>query len=221
MIGLALPAGSGLRRVLCIGAHCDDIEIGCGGALLQLQKSGAPLRIDWVVLTGEGRRREEAIAAMQLLVDPACRGELLFGGFPDSKLPAAYGEVKDFFGPLRARFQPDLVFCHERDDAHQDHRICNEMAWGAFRDQMILEYEIPKWDGGLGTPGLYVPLDATVLERKIEVLMGTYGSQRSKDWFTPETFRSLARLRGIECRAPAGFAEGFHVRKLVLPLDGS
>jgi LmbE family N-acetylglucosaminyl deacetylase len=218
MIGLGLPASSQPRRVLCIGAHCDDIEIGCSGALLQLQKAGAPLRIDWVVLTGEGQRREETTAAMQLLVQPAFRGELLFGGFPDSKLPAAYGAVKDFFGTLRARFEPEMVFCHERDDAHQDHRITNEMAWGAFRDQLVLEYEIPKWDGGLGTPNAYVPLDAAVLERKIEVLMATYGSQRSKDWFTPDTFRSLARLRGIECRAPAGFAEGFHARKLVLPL---
>lgn len=221
VIGLALPAGFEPRRVLCIGAHCDDIEIGCGGALLQMQKAGGKLTIDWVLLTGDEARRAEASKAMQLLVAPEFRGELAFGGFPDSRLPAVYDGLKDYFGTLRARFRPDMVFCHERGDAHQDHRLVNEMTWGAFRDHLILEYEILKWDGGLGTPNFYVPLDAEVLERKVEVLMQAYGTQRSKDWFTPDSFRALSRLRGIECRAPSGHAEGFTARKLVMPLAAS
>jgi len=219
VIGITDPPGNEPHRVLCIGAHCDDIEIGCGGALLQLQKSGRKLHIDWVVLTGDEARRAETAAAMALLVDPGCRGELVFGGFPDSRLPTVYGELKDFFGPLRSRFRPHLVFCHERHDAHQDHRLVNEMVWGAFRNHLILEYEIVKWDGGLTTPNTYVPLDQDVLDRKVDVLMRTYGSQRSKDWFTPETLRAMTRIRGVESRAPSGHAEGFFARKIVLPLS--
>lgn len=219
MIGLALATG-GSRRVLCIGAHCDDIEIGCGGALLQLQKTTDTLRIDWVVLTGDADRNAETALAHELLIEPAHRGELVFGGFPDSRLPTTYGGLKDFFGKLRTRFQPDLIFCHEKNDAHQDHRLVNEMVWGAFRDHLILEYEIVKWDGGLTTPNTYVPLEREIVDRKLDVLMRAYGTQRSKDWFTPETFLAMTRIRGVECRAPSGHAEGFFVRKVVLPLHG-
>jgi LmbE family N-acetylglucosaminyl deacetylase len=219
MIGFTLSTDGEPRRVLCIGAHCDDIEIGCGGALLQLQKTGSNLVIDWVVLTGEEARRAETTAARDLLVEPRFRGELVFGGFPDSRLPTVYGELKDFFGPLRGRFKPNLVFCHEKGDAHQDHRLVNELVWGAFRNHLILEYEIVKWDGGLTTPNTYVPLDKDVVDRKVEVLMRTYGSQRSKDWFTPETLLAMTRIRGVECRAPSGYAEGFFARKIVLPLQ--
>jgi LmbE family N-acetylglucosaminyl deacetylase len=219
MIGLALPAGREPRRVLCIGAHCDDIEIGCAGALLQLQKADANLCIDWVVLTGEESRRGETVAARDLLIQPACRGELLFGGFPDSRLPTAYGELKEFFGTLRTRFRPDIIFCHDKNDAHQDHRLVNEMVWGGFRDHLILEYEIIKWDGDLGRPNVYVPLDQEAVQKKIDVLMQTYGSQRSKDWFTPDTFLAVMRVRGIECRAPSGHAEAFHGRKILMSLQ--
>ncbi len=218
VIGLALPAGQEPRRVLCIGAHCDDIEIGCAGALLQLQKAGGNLCIDWVVLAGEDNRRAETLAARDLLIQPQCRGELLFGGFPDSRLPTVYGALKEFFNPLGAHFRPDIVFCHDRDDAHQDHRLVSEMVWGAFRDQLILEYEIIKWDGDLGRPNLYVPLDRDVVQKKIDVLMSVYGSQRGKDWFTPDTFLSMMRIRGIECRAPNGHAEAFHGRKVLMSL---
>ncbi len=218
MIGLTLPSGGEPRRVLCIGAHCDDIEIGCAGALLQLQKSAGKLVIDWVVLTGEEKRRAEATAAMQLLVEPPYRGELLFGGLPDSRLPSVYGELKEFFVAVQKRFQPDIVFCHQRHDAHQDHRLVNEMVWGAFRNHLILEYEIVKWDGDFGAPNVYVPLDRDVLDRKVDVLMKTYGTQRSKDWFTPDTFLAVSRIRGVECRAPSGHAEAFIARKVILPM---
>lgn len=218
MIGLLLPDTHQPRHVLCIGAHCDDIEIGCAGALLQLQKTTNALTIHWVVLTGTESRRAETAAAMELLVGPAFRGELIFGGFPDSMLPTAYGDLKDFFGAMRTRFEPDVLFCHDRNDAHQDHRLVNEMVWGAFRNHLILEYEIVKWDGGLATPNAYVPLDKNTVDRKVDVLMRTYGSQRSKDWFTPETFKAMMRIRGVECRAPSGYAEGFIARKFVMPL---
>jgi LmbE family N-acetylglucosaminyl deacetylase len=183
-----------------------------------MQKAADKPTIDWVVLTGDAARQSETAAAMQLLVAPACRGELVFGAFPDSRLPAVYGEMKEFFATLQARFRPDIIFCHEQHDAHQDHRVVNEMVWGAFRDHLILEYEILKWDGGLAAPNVYVPLDTDVLDRKVEVLMQAYGSQRGKDWFTPDTFRALTRIRGVECRAPSGHAEGFTARKLALPL---
>jgi LmbE family N-acetylglucosaminyl deacetylase len=219
VIGLTLPMPTEgkPRRVLCIGAHCDDIEIGCGGALLQLQKAGGNSIIDWIVLTGEEARRAETTSAMELLIEPACRGELLFGGFPDSRLPTMYGELKDFFSALRTRLNiPDIVFCHTRDDAHQDHRLVNEMVWGAFRDHLVLEYEIVKWDGDLGKPNLYVPLDQDVVDRKLDVLMQVYASQRSKSWFTPDTFLAMSRLRGVECRSPSGHAEGFYARKVLV-----
>jgi LmbE family N-acetylglucosaminyl deacetylase len=218
VIGLSFPVAPGgtTRRILCIGAHCDDIEIGCGGTLLQLQKAGTRLVIDWVVLTGEESRRAETSQAMDSLVAPDCRGELIFGGFPDSRLPTAYDELKNFFSSLRSRPKPDVVLCHYREDAHQDHRLVNEMVWGAFRDHLILEYEIVKWDGDLGQPNTYVPLDPDVVERKLEILMRVYGSQRGKDWFTPDTFRALSRLRGVECRSPGGHAEAFHARKILI-----
>jgi LmbE family N-acetylglucosaminyl deacetylase len=218
MIGLTLPVDRKPLRIVCIGAHCDDIEIGCGGALLQLQKAAGNLTIDWVVLTGDDARRAESTAAMQMLVEPRFCGELIFGEFPDARLPAVYGELKNFFATLGARFKPDLIFCHERNDAHQDHRLVNEMTWGTFRDHLILEYEIVKWDGDLGTTNSYVPLDKDIVDRKVDVLMQTYGSQRSKDWFTPATFLALMRIRGVECRSPSGYAEAFVARKLVLPL---
>jgi LmbE family N-acetylglucosaminyl deacetylase len=218
MIGLTLTAGREPRRILCIGAHCDDIEIGCAGALLQLQTAAENLTIDWVVLTGEDARRAETTAAMRMLVEPQFCGELVFGGFPDARLPAVYGELKDFFATLGSRFKPDLIFCHERNDAHQDHRLVNEMTWGAFRDHLILEYEIVKWDGDLGTTNSYVPLDKDSVDRKVDVLMHTYGSQRSKDWFAAETFLALMRIRGVECRSPSGYAEAFTARKLIMPL---
>lgn len=218
MIGLSVPSSVDGRpfRILCIGAHCDDIEIGCGGTLLHMQASGQKPIIDWIVLTGEEARQTESRSAMELLVNPTCRGDLLFGGFPDSRLPTVYGAVKEFFSSLRGRPRPDMIFCHYRDDAHQDHRLVSEVVWGAYRDHLVLEYEIVKWDGDLGRPNAYVPLEREILDRKLEVLMGVYGSQRGKDWFTEDTFLAMSRLRGVECRSPSGHAEAFHVRKFVL-----
>jgi LmbE family N-acetylglucosaminyl deacetylase len=203
-------------RVLCIGAHCDDIEIGCGGTLLELQGRAVPPTIDWVVLSGTAERRAETRSAMQKLVRPASRGELLLADFPDGRFPAVYSPIKDFLESLKRRPGPDLIFCHERNDRHQDHRIVSEMVWNTFRDHLILEYEIPKWDGGLGVPNVYVPVSSRHAMRKADWLLASHRSQAGRGWFSHDTFMSLLRLRGVECRSPSGYAEAFHGRKIRL-----
>jgi LmbE family N-acetylglucosaminyl deacetylase len=205
----------GARRILCIGAHCDDIEIGCGGALLALQAARS-VRIDWVVLSGTAQRRAESAAAMRALVGPKARGELLCADFPDGRFPAHYAQIKQFFEQLKSRPHPDLILCHERDDRHQDHRAINEFVWSTFRDQVVLEYEIPKWDGGLGQPNAYVALTAAQARRKVTALLRAHRSQVRRDWFSAELFMALLRLRGMECRSPSGYAEGFYARKIRL-----
>jgi LmbE family N-acetylglucosaminyl deacetylase len=215
MRSLRIQKGRRRLRVLCVGAHCDDIEIGCAGTLLSLQQELPGSLFDWVVLSGSADRQVETRRAMNLLLKPAQRGGLWFGDFTDASLPGSYDRLKEFFSGLQ-KLDPDVIFCHERTDAHQDHRIVSEMVWGAFRDHVILEYEIPKWDGGLATPNVYVPLTTGQVRRKVAVLMKAFGSQRSRDWFSPSTFEGLLRLRGIECRAPSGYAEGFFGRKLTL-----
>jgi LmbE family N-acetylglucosaminyl deacetylase len=214
---LLSPTARGRKlRVLCVGAHCDDIEIGCAGTLLHLQQAFPGSTFDWAVLSGTAERQQETRRAMGSLLKPAHRGKLIFGQFRDARFPDSYGELKDFFGGLQKLPRPDIIFCHERTDAHQDHRVTSEVVWGAFRDHLILEYEIPKWDGGLTTPNVYVPLTAGQARRKVAALMRAFGSQRSRDWFTPQTFQALMRLRGVESRARSGYAEGFFGRKLLL-----
>ncbi len=203
-----------VARILCVGAHCDDIEIGCAAALLALQAHQRRLEISWVVVSGPAQRRVEAQRAMTMLVRRAARGTLTCGDFRDGFFPAEYGAIKAFFESLKRLSAPDLIFCHERNDRHQDHRIVNEMVWSTFRDHMVLEYEVPKWDGGLGDPNVYVPVSAAQMRAKLRTLMTAYRSQRHRDWFSPETFMALARLRGIECRSRSGYAEAFHARKL-------
>ena len=203
-----------VTRVLCLGAHCDDIEIGCGAALLALQAAGR-VRVDWAVMSGTPERRGETRAAMRALVPRASRGDLTVGEFPDGRFPARYEAIKAYMEALKKGAPaPDVIFCHERDDRHQDHRVVSELTWNTFRDHVILEYEIPKWDGGLGQPNVYVPVTQAQARKKASVLLRTYRSQASRDWFTAETFLGLMRLRGIECRAPGGYAEAFHGRKL-------
>jgi LmbE family N-acetylglucosaminyl deacetylase len=214
MLDLVIKSGRGVTRVACLGAHCDDIEIGCGGALLALQERGN-VKIDWVVMSGSEQRRAETRAAMLAIVRPAARGQLIFGDFPDGRLPAEYGSAKEFIEALKRKLKrTDVVLTHEREDRHQDHRIVNELTWNTFRDQIVLEYEIPKWDGGLGQPNIYVPVSARQAKAKVDALLSAHKSQRRRDWFTRETFMALLRLRGIECRSPSGYAEAFYGRKL-------
>ena len=217
MLDLLLGAGDRKTlRVLCIGAHCDDIEIGCGGTLLALQRKGLRLSVDWAILSGSTQRRAEALSAMRKLIKPGHRNDLLFGEFTDGRLPAEYSALKDYFEGLKRRPRPDVIFCHERGDRHQDHRIVNEMVWSGFRNQLILEYEVPKWGGGLGQPNCYVPIGVRHARRKVDILLSSHSSQAAKDWFTRDTFMAMLRLRGLECRSPTGYAEAFHGRKLRL-----
>jgi LmbE family N-acetylglucosaminyl deacetylase len=209
-------AGSGPLQLLCLGAHPDDIEIGCGGSLLRLldERPGSELR--WVVFTAKGARAAEARRGAERFTAEAAGVEIILHEFEDAFLSGAHAEVKRCFEELKGGPEPDLVFTHWEGDAHQDHRLLSELAGNTFRDHLVLEYEIPKYDGDLGRPNLYLPLSAAQLERKIEGLMEVYSTQRSKDWFDPEVFRGLARLRGMECRAPERYAEAFHLRKAVL-----
>jgi LmbE family N-acetylglucosaminyl deacetylase len=153
---------------------------------------------------------------MHRFVRPHARGALKFADFPDGEFPSAYGSIKAFFEGLKAQPSPDVIFCHERDDRHQDHRIVSEMVWNTFRDQLVLEYEIPKWDGGLGQPNFYVPLPAKAAEAKADALIEAFPSQAARDWFTRDTFLALLRMRGLECRSESGYAEAFHGRKVCL-----
>lgn len=203
-------------RVLCLGAHADDIEIGAGGTLLAWGAAGARLSVQWCVLSAAGARREEARASARAFLAGAAEAAVDLADFPDGLFPAHGREIKAWLMDLRARVRPDVILTHRADDAHQDHREVCALTWQVFRDHLILEYEIPKWDGDLGRPNLYTPLPAAVMDRKVSLLMAHFGSQRGKDWFDEETFRGLARLRGMECRAPERYAEGFMLRKATL-----
>jgi LmbE family N-acetylglucosaminyl deacetylase len=213
VIVLSIPPAT--RRVLCIGAHCDDVEIGCGGTLLALARSRPDIELTIAVFTSEDARGVESSNALKELLGDSVRWDLRFGTFRNSYFPAQWSDIKQHMESLRDS-KPDLIFTHCRDDLHQDHRTLAELTWNAFRDHCVLEYEIPKYDGDLGRPSVFVPLEPELVERKIEVLLRCFSSQVSKGWFTADTFRGLMRLRGIECQAPGGFAEAFYARKLAL-----
>ena len=216
MIGLQLtPKSSDALHLLCLGAHSDDIEIGCGGTLLELKRAFSRLTFHWVVFSAVGQRGLEAMKSAELFTG-GCEKEILLKDYRDGFLPYNRGAVKDFFEELKGRVNPDIVFTQWSGDAHQDHRLLSELAWNTFRDHLILEYEIPKYDGDMGRPNFFVPLTTASCEQKIEHLFEAFGSQRSKRWFDRETFRGLMRLRGMECNSPSGYAEGFHSRKMVL-----
>ena len=216
---LRLPdIGERPLRVLAIGAHSDDVEIGCGGTLLTLLAERR-VEVRWAVLCGaEPERAAEARSSAEAFLASSARADLRLGEFRDAYLPSNVAPVKEFVHGLGEGFEPDIVFTHQRADLHQDHRLVSELTWNAFRDHLVLEYEIPKWDGDLGAPSVYSPLSEAIANRKIELLMEHFGSQRSKDWFSPEVFTGLMRLRAIECRAADGAAEAFYGRKLTLDL---
>jgi LmbE family N-acetylglucosaminyl deacetylase len=201
--------------VLCIGAHSDDIEIGCGGTLLSWARQHDSLEVYWVVLSAEGQRADEARKSARALLGRALKG-LELGSFRDGHLQTQFSEAKEFLAGVRDRFCPDIVLTHRLEDRHQDHRLVAEMTWQTWRDQLILEYEIPKFEGDLGQPNVFVPLARAQAQRKVRHLMKHFGSQRSKSWFSEPVFQGLMQLRGVECRAPSGCAEAFHARKVVL-----
>ena len=204
------------RTVLCLGAHADDVEIGCGGTILKLLAENRLLRVHWVVLGADGQRAQEAAASARRFLGNSGKENLTVKGFRDSYFPYIGVQVKEYFEDLRGEISPDLIFTHRRDDLHQDHRLVSELTWCAFRDHLILEYEIPKYDGDLGRPNLYVPLDESICREKIETIVECFPTQSGKGWFSADTYWAVLRLRGVECRSPSKYAEGFHAPKLVV-----
>jgi LmbE family N-acetylglucosaminyl deacetylase len=203
-------------EVLCLGCHSDDIEIGCGGTILKIAKEYPSCVFHWVVFSALGVREAEARQAAALFVDSSrLRGPTL-KTFPDGFMPFVGGEVKGVFEELKSQISPTIVLTHSRKDAHQDHRLIAELTWNTFRNHLILEYEIPKYDGDLGQPNVFVPLDTDVYQKKVRNLMDSFQSQRSKRWFQEDTFLALMRLRGMECNSASGYAEAFYGRKIVL-----
>jgi LmbE family N-acetylglucosaminyl deacetylase len=202
-------------EVLCLGAHSDDIEIGCGGTVLRLTQQYPRCVFHWVVFSALGIRANEAKTAADSFAGSALKGPLL-KSFPDGFMPFVGAEIKTVFEELKQTMTPDLIFTHNRKDAHQDHRLIAELTWNTFRNHLILEYEIPKYDGDMGQPGVFVPLPEALCERKVNLIMEAFQSQHGKAWFKRDTFFSLLRLRGMECNAPSGYAEAFYGRKLVL-----
>jgi len=218
MLGLGPTDGTPVRRVLAIGAHSDDLEIGCGGTILALCDAEPDVSIHWVVLAAPGERGDEARASATEVLSDAGDRSIEIHAFRDGYLPHTAAEVKDVFEDLKARVDPQLVLTHTRDDLHQDHRLVCELTWNTFRDHLILEYEIPKWDGDMGRPNLYVPLSSDQVQEKLELLSSNFRSQERKHWFDAEVFSGLMRLRGMECRAPSGFAEAFVARKVTFDM---
>lgn len=213
-LGLARP-GERLK-VLCLGAHADDIEIGAGATLLGWIAAGVQLEAHWVVLSAIGERAAEAVRSADAFLQGAADRRIETAAFRDSYFPYEGAALKDWLGDLRGRVAPDVILTHHRGDAHQDHRTVAELTTNVFRDHLVLGYEIPKWDGDLGRPNAYVAAPRAVMERKIALLEAHFASQRGKDWFDAATFLGLARLRGMECRAPDGLAEAFHVGKMLV-----
>jgi len=207
---------SSVERILCLGSHCDDVEIGCGGTLLTLLARKPGIHVDWVVFSSDAEREAEARAGAEVFLERAGSSSVAIHSFRGSYFPYVAGDIKETFDALGRDTRPDVVFTHWRDDLHQDHRVLSELALNTFRDHLILEYEIPKWDGDLGRPAVFVPLGEEQVDAKVEAIWDAYESQRDKHWFTKETFLATMRLRGIECKAPSGYAEAFHCRKLVL-----
>jgi LmbE family N-acetylglucosaminyl deacetylase len=203
-------------RLLVVGAYSDDIEIGCGGTILKLVEEGAVSAIWWVVLSGNGDRGAEAEASAHALLNGAAEKRVIVRDFKDGFFPYDGGEIKAFFETLKSEFSPDVIFTHQRQDLHQDHRLSCELTWNTFRDHLILEYEVPKYDGDMGSPNVFVPLEDAFCRRKVDHLLGHFASQRDKRWFREDLFSGLLRLRGMECQSPTSYAEAFYCRKAVL-----
>jgi LmbE family N-acetylglucosaminyl deacetylase len=202
--------------ILCLGAHSDDIEIGCGGTILKLLQDHPGSEVLWVVFSAKGRRKREAIRSATAFLERAGRVRIKTRIFKESFFPYRGEAIKEFFEGLKAEISPDIIFTHYRHDCHQDHRVVCELTWNTFRKHQILEYEIPKYDGDLGQPNVYISLTETICDRKVQLLMKGFASQRSRQWFTEDTFYSLLRLRGIEANESEKYAEAFYGRKMVL-----
>lgn len=206
----------GKLDILCLGAHSDDIEIGCGATILKWIRQSRINSVVWVVFSSDGKRKEEAILSANRYLETLIDKEIIILDFRDAFLNFSAREVKEEFEILKSKIDPDIVFTHYRDDRHQDHRLLSDLAWNTFRDHLILEYEIPKYDGDLGIPNAFISVDREDVDGKILGLLQCFTSQAGKHWFDEETFRSLMRIRGLECNSPTRYAESFHLRKCLL-----
>jgi len=209
----ARPPGTPFK-ILCLGAHSDDIEIGCGGAMLRLLEEQPGAEVYWLVFGAAGPRKDEAVESAGRFLANAKRKEIVTKEFRDGYFPHLGAEIKDVFEALKRTFVPDLILTHYREDLHQDHRVVSELTWNTFRNHLVLEYEIVKYDGGLGSPNFFVPLSERIVRKKIETLVECFKSQRDKSWFTEDVFSSILRLRGVESNALENYAEGFFSRKI-------
>lgn len=205
-----------IGRILCLGAHPDDIEIGCGGTILKLLQMKPDLEVAWVVFSAVDPRDGEARAGAQAFLEGARNPQVLIKGFTDGYFPTQAATIKEDFERLKAQVQPDLIFTHSRLDSHQDHRTLCELTWNTFRNHLILEYEIVKYDGDFGAPTTFVPLPEALCQRKVDLLMQHFKTQVKRHWFTPEVFMSVMRLRGLECVSATRYAEAFYCKKVVL-----
>ncbi len=218
MLPFSLGAAEGGRplTVLVLGAHADDIEIGCGGTILRLAEQHPDATVQWAVLSASGGREPEARASAAEFLTGFASSRVLVEEFRDGYFPYSGGAVKDWFEALKAEVSPDLVLTHHRHDLHQDHRLVCELTWNTFRNHLILEYEVPKYDGDLGSPNVFVPLSRSTAQRKVDAILGHFETQRTRHWFTADLFEAVMRLRGMESNADEGLAEAFYCRKLVL-----
>jgi LmbE family N-acetylglucosaminyl deacetylase len=203
-------------KILCLGAHSDDIEIGCGGTLLRLLSENDDVEVDWVVLGSSGRRNREAVTSAKNFLKGSKRHNITVKNFKDGFFPYRGENIKNYFEILKNKVSPDLIFSHYRNDLHQDHSLISQLTLNTFRDHLIFEYEIIKYDGDISSPNLYVQLNESYCHEKVNYIMNSFKSQRYKSWFTPDAFFSVMRIRGIESRAPEGYAEGFYCRKIIL-----
>lgn len=202
--------------VLCLGAHSDDIEIGCGGTIRKLVDQSTDLTVYWVVFSATGVREREARSSAEDILAATKKSIIKIKTFRNGFFPYIAMEIKEFFESLKSLPTSDLILTHYRNDRHQDHRIVSELTWNTFRNHLILEYEIPKYDADLGSPNIFVTLNDDQLKGKQEHLVKHFKSQHGKQWFTNDTFASICRIRGIECNSPTGFAEAFYGRKVLL-----
>jgi len=215
MRSLSILEGGGPLRVLALGAHADDIEIGCGGTMLRLAAQARSLEVVWVVFAATPERAVEARASAAAFLEGAASRRVVVGDRRDAYLPYAGAALKDEFEALKREVSPDVVFTHFRADLHQDHRLVSELTWNTWRDHLILEYEIPKYDGDMGSPNAFSPLPAATVARKTALVLEHFRSQAGRPWFTADLLQAVMRIRGMECASPSGFAEGFHCRKAV------
>jgi LmbE family N-acetylglucosaminyl deacetylase len=205
-----------MPKILCLGAHPDDLEIGCGGTILRIIDEVPEATFSWIVFSGTESRRKEGLKSADMFLNKTDNKRIIFEEFRDSYFPFMGDRIKDYFEKLKKEFSPDIILTHYSKDAHQDHSLISKLTWNTFRNHLILEYEIPKYDGDLGIPNLYVSLSESYVLRKLEILNDAFKTQKEKRWFDDDVFRSLLRLRGAECNSQSRFAEGYYCKKIVL-----